>query len=96
MGASATPSKKWVWLHSSDNVAVALSDLSAGDRVRVAGAELVLTEPIAYGHKFAVVDIHRDEPVIKYAETIGLATKDIAAGEHVHVHNVKSLKARRA
>ncbi|MBO4888357.1 MAG: altronate dehydratase [Firmicutes bacterium] len=42
------------------------------------------------GHKYAVRDIRQGEEVIKYGFPIGAATQDIAAGEHVHTHNLKS------
>ena len=32
--------------------------------------------------------------MIKYGETVGLATEDIGAGQHVHVHNVEGIKGR--
>ena len=37
----------------------------------------------------AVRDIRKGEPVVKYGEHIGIASCDIKAGEHVHVHNVE-------
>ena len=40
------------------------------------------------GHKYALRLIKAGENVIKYGMPIGHATADIAAGEHVHVHNV--------
>lgn len=40
------------------------------------------------GHKYAIRPIAAGEDVIKYGMSIGHATADIAAGEHVHVHNV--------
>ena len=42
------------------------------------------------GHKYALRDIKCGENVIKYGQSIGHATCDIAAGEHVHTHNVKT------
>ena len=42
------------------------------------------------GHKYAVCDIKCGENVIKYGFPIGHATSDIAKGEHVHTHNVKT------
>lgn len=42
------------------------------------------------GHKIALSDIKKGENVIKYGYPIGHATEDIAAGEHVHTHNVKT------
>ena len=40
------------------------------------------------GHKYARRAIAAGEAVIKYGMPIGHATRDIAAGEHVHVHNL--------
>ena len=42
------------------------------------------------GHKYARRDIAEGENVIKYGMPIGHATRAIAAGEHVHVHNLKT------
>ena len=42
------------------------------------------------GHKYALIDIKEGENVIKYGSPIGHATCDIAKGEHVHTHNVKT------
>ncbi len=40
------------------------------------------------GHKYARYDISCGENIIKYGESIGHATCNIAKGEHVHVHNI--------
>ena len=42
------------------------------------------------GHKYARVPIKAGDAVIKYGEVIGIATADIAVGEHVHTHNLKT------
>lgn len=42
------------------------------------------------GHKYACRDIRQGENVIKYGQPIGHATRDIAKGEHVHSHNLKT------
>lgn len=42
------------------------------------------------GHKYALTDIKEGENVIKYGSPIGHAICHIAAGEHVHTHNVKT------
>ncbi len=44
----------------------------------------------ADGHKYAIRAIAAGEDVVKYGLPIGHATADIAVGEHVHVHNVKT------
>lgn len=87
-------------LHPDDDVAVALRDIAAGARACVRRREEVLdlrpSEPIALGHKFALRALAPGEPVRKYGATIGAATRAIAAGDHVHVHNLVSLRARAA
>ena len=93
--APASAPKKWLWLHREDNVAMSLFDFHKGDEVQIDGSDLTLKDTIDYGHKFALRNIRAGEPVIKYAETIGVASRDISAGEHVHVHNVQSLRARK-
>lgn len=51
-------------------------------------------EDIPKEHKIALKDIRMGEFIYKYGETIGIATKDIKRGEHVHIHNVESIKGR--
>lgn len=81
-----------------DNVATAVTDLKAGTtvHVRVAGQDVAirLRSDVPVGHKFALKDINLHEDVLKYGECIGAATAPIAAGEHVHVHNVESKRGR--
>ena len=45
---------------------------------------------VPVGHKIALVDIKKGDTVIKYGEDIGKAVADIAKGEHVHTHNLKT------
>lgn len=81
-----------------DGVAVALRDLSPGDEVivRVGGKVETLTarDAVALGHKIARRAHAAGEPVTKYGARIALATKAFAAGDHVHIHNIKSARAR--
>ena len=51
---------------------------------------LRLIDPIAVGHKVAVRDIAAGEKVLKFGCPIGSATRPILAGQHVHVHNLRS------
>lgn len=76
-----------------DDVAVALRPLEAGEDVDVGGQIVRLLDGVGRGHKFAVVPIAAGAPVRRYRAPIGLATRDIAVGEHVHVHNVKTALA---
>ena len=45
---------------------------------------------IPIGHKIALTDIKKGDTVRKYGQDIGKAVADIAKGEHVHVHNLKT------
>ncbi len=45
---------------------------------------------IPIGHKLAIKPIKSGDTIIKYGVDIGKAVKDIGAGEHLHVHNVKT------
>lgn len=81
-----------------DNVATALRELRKDESIPVEVGnnklEVTLSEPIPAGFKFALKNIKKGEPVIKYGEIIGLATKDIAIGWQVHIHNVEGQKGR--
>ncbi|MCX7779527.1 MAG: UxaA family hydrolase [Negativicutes bacterium] len=85
-------------MKDGDNVATAVTHIEAGSTVSLAGEGsaicLKISETILFGHKFAIVAIPQGRPVVKYGEIIGAATRDIAAGEHVHVHNVESIRGR--
>jgi len=52
--------------------------------------EVVATQEIPRYHKVAVRRITQGEVVRKYGTIIGEATQDIAAGSHVHTHNIDS------
>ncbi|MHB1160937.1 MAG: UxaA family hydrolase [Chloroflexota bacterium] len=85
-------------LDPRDSVAVALSDLSAGERCSLLVGEstvkVELREKIPFGHKFALVRIPSGENVLKYGEVIGEAIADIEPGAWVHVHNLASRRGR--
>ena len=80
-------------IDEKDNVVVAIEPVSKGDRVTYLcnGKDVSVTalEDITIYHKLAARDIAKGEPVVKYGEHIGIASRDIKAGEHVHVHNVE-------
>lgn len=73
-------------VHPDDNVTTLL-DFQVDDRITQDG--LALTGAIPFGHKAARRAIAKGEPVVKYGVSIGVATQDIPAGEHVHVHNCR-------
>jgi altronate dehydratase small subunit len=87
-------------VHPDDDVGVALRDVAADETVdvRMCGAitRMSMVQAITLGHKFALHALAAGTPIRKYGETIGVATVDIAQGEHVHVHNLASRRARSA
>jgi len=87
--------EKFLVLTSIDNVGVALQDLKEGEKVHIKEKEVIIKEKIEFGHKFAIKDIKKGEKIVKFGEIIGEAIKDIFEGQHVHIHNIKSLRARR-
>jgi altronate hydrolase len=82
------PEKAAVRLDPADNVAVALADLPAGMRILAGGAEVVLKEPAPAGHKVALRAMEAGETVFRYGQAIGRTRVAVAAGVHVHAHNV--------
>lgn len=81
-------------ISSRDNVATALQSLEPGARLDLGGLDIVVREPVPSGHKIALRRIRAGEDVIKYGSPIGRATAEIAAGSHVHTHNVASMRGR--
>ena len=90
--------EKAILIDKKDNVATALRQLEKGDSIPVVvedrSVSVILLQDISFGHKFALTDIQQGDAIIKYGEVIGLATKQIRQGEHVHIHNVESQKGR--
>ncbi len=73
-------------LHAADDVVIARQQLVGGtlladENVKVSGL-------VPAGHKVATRAIGSGEPVKRYNQIIGFASRDIAPGEHVHVNNL--------
>src|SRR6266571_4910011 len=73
-------------LHADDDVVIARAQLVSGtalldENVKVSGL-------IPPGHKVATHAIPAGAPVKRYDQIIGFAKRPIAAGEHVHLHNL--------
>lgn len=77
-------------LSPGDNVFVLRGQIEAGETVMLEGLRVTVPERLGLGHKLARRAIAPGEKVVKYGAPIGSATHAIAAGAHVHLHNLKS------
>lgn len=77
-------------LDSRDNIAIALQELPVNTRIEQDDLQtpLDVKTVIPRGHKIALVDIAKGDPIIKYGERMGHAYIAIPQGSHVHTHNV--------
>ncbi len=87
--------KRAIALTERDNVATMLEEVKRGEDVEIMIGErkiiIKAEDSIPFGHKIALKDFRGGEKVIKYGEVIGEAARDIRRGEHVHVHNIRSV-----
>jgi hypothetical protein len=83
----------WVRLSDTDDVVVLTESVEPGDELCGPQDEhWTIDRPLAVGHKLAARPIANGETVLKYGFPIGVATQPIAAGEHVHSHNLRSIR----
>ena len=74
----------FIRLHAADDVLIARSQLVGGTTVEA----IAVKGLIPAGHKVATHAIATGEAVRRYNQIIGFASQPIAAGEHVHTHNL--------
>ena len=77
-------------IHQEDNVAVALRPIARGETLDIGGLSVTTLEEIPQGHKVAVKPVKAGESIIKYGFRIGNAKEDIAPGQWIHVHNIRT------
>ncbi|MGY2492701.1 UxaA family hydrolase [Cupriavidus sp. CP313] len=84
-------------LHPADNVATLLDPGRAGEACTLQGegsGQLALLQDVPFGHKVCIADTAPGAHIVKYGQVIGRASLVVRAGEHVHVHNIESARAR--
>lgn len=81
---------KPILLHPDDNVLVLAEPIQAGQAIEIDGQILVAPGAVAVGHKIARRVLVAGEKILKYGAPIGSMTAVAAAGEHIHMHNMKS------
>lgn len=85
--------------HRGDSVGIAIEEIQGG---QVASGicldesgeriETEALETIRFGHKIALTPIEEGTELIEYGEHIGVATRPIRPGQHVHTHNLRSTR----
>ena len=87
-----------VVMHETDDVATALRELRPGElvefQVAAHAGSVQVRQAIPFGHKIALRDLQAGQEVHKYGAVIGRTTGPIAAGEHVHIHNLSGVRGR--
>ena len=79
-----------VLVNPKDNIAVAIKEIKSGETVTGIGdREVRANEDIMRNHKVAIAEVAENQPVLKYGETIGFASRPIRPGDWVHSHNMK-------
>ena len=80
-------------MNSRDNVAIVANNggLPAGT---ILSTGQILREPVPQGHKVALMDLHKDDSVLRYGVPIGYAIQDIAAGSWVNESLLRMPDAR--
>ena len=94
-GANAGQHRLVLQLRAGDEVAVALRDIAAGERLEPFA--LRASEAIPFGHKVALRAVAAGAVLHRLGQPIGHARQAIEAGAYVHVHNLgcdQSLSAR--
>jgi altronate dehydratase small subunit len=79
-----------LFINPKDNVCTAIAPISSGTTLQIHGEAVVIKQNIPLGFKIAGCNIATNEFIMKYGVSIGSATRDIALGELVHLHNMKS------
>lgn len=80
------PAAKFLRLNAADNVLVALETIDKGMLLEEGVAAIAR---IPRGHKAAARAIAKGGQILKFGQIIGFATRDIAAGDWLHEHNVE-------
>ena len=82
--------RRLLLLDARDNVLVVTARIRAGESISVEGSDVAASRDLPLGHKLARSPIAAGDVIVKYGAPIGHATASIRAGDHVHVHNIRS------
>lgn len=81
---------KFIKINPADNVAVAISDVAAGETVNIDGHEITVKRDIPAGHKMVLKDIGSGENIVKYGFPTGHTTEAVPQGGLVDHNNIRT------
>jgi altronate hydrolase len=81
--------QRYLQIHPSDNVLVALQDLSAGTLIHAGTNIVVLKQDIGAKHKFFINDMQEGDGIIMYGTLVGKAQIPVRKGELMSTSNTK-------
>jgi altronate hydrolase len=82
-------SSRFLKIHPSDNVLVALTDLKAGEKISYNGLPITLLHDVQAKHKFVIHTLKPEDEIVMYGILVGKALETIPSGGVVSTHNVK-------
>ena len=82
--------KTYLKINTADNVAVAISQLNAGETIEVYGQKIILKTDVPAGHKVTLKDFSEGENIIKYGYPIGHAIKPVPQGSWICEKEIKT------
>jgi len=88
--AAPTRLARAVRVRPTDDVAVAVDALEAGDAITVGDDTVRIREAIPAGHKVALRALGVGDVIHKYGWAIGRLTAAVEAGDWIHSHNLKT------
>ena len=86
--------KKLIKVDPTDNVAVALVNLVAGETIAFEGKDVVVLSDTKMKHKIAMKDFESGDKIIMYGVIVGKASQKIAKGDVITTANVKHESAK--
>ena len=79
-----------VKINPADNVAVAVTDVAAGEVCHIDGRQITAVSAIPAGHKMSLRNLEKGMDVIKYGYPIGHLTGNVREGELIDHRNLKT------
>lgn len=80
--------QKYLQIHPTDNVLVALQDLPEGEWIHFNGDSFTLQQSVAAKHKFTLTALGPEEKIYMYGVLVGKANRQLAKGEAITTENI--------